>query len=196
MKCQLRPRSSSCAALSAASWSRFSPTSVTPSDASRRTSCAGWNLVTTIRRGGVACRPAAATAASILRRTAERFASSWASRGPRASAPVVLARQGLSHGHAPGPRALSPSTPARRSGRCGCCGGRRTGSRPPGCSRRSIRCRRPLLPAGSGRLPAGPGQGCRWTWCTRWQARPRQRRRAGLRGPRSSARRPRAPPRR
>ena len=49
MKCQLSPRSCSCAAFSAASWSRFSPTSVTPSDASRRTSWAGWNLVTTIR---------------------------------------------------------------------------------------------------------------------------------------------------
>ena len=47
MKCHRSPRSAHSAALASASWWRFSPTSVTPRPASRRTSEAGKNLVTT-----------------------------------------------------------------------------------------------------------------------------------------------------
>ena len=147
------------AAFSAASWSRFSPTSVTPRAASRRTSSAGWNLVTTISRGGRSCRPAAATALSMRCRTAASRSRSCSSRGSgcpaRARVQHPLIRSCAHSLRRPRPAVPASSTRVRRTVRCSGRGGRRTGVRLPGCSCRSIR---PLTPASCSWLRTAAGR--------------------------------------
>ena len=77
-KCHASAGRRSAAALAAASWSRFSPMSVTPRAASRRTSSAGQVLVTAMRVTSSGRRPAIRQAASIRARTSARLAASSA----------------------------------------------------------------------------------------------------------------------
>ena len=79
-KCQCSLGSATSAALAEASWSRLSPTSVTPRSASAPTSEAGQVLVTATRVTSPGARPAAAAAAAIRACTSARFAASSAWR--------------------------------------------------------------------------------------------------------------------
>ena len=116
MKCQRRSRSAHSAAFASASWWRFSPTSVTPSSASSRTSEAGKNLVTADQGDVVGVAAGGRGGGLDPSRTAARLAAS-SSR-----------RVGRSCGRHPDHAGL----PAGRRGRRG---GRSRGRATRGCSR-------------------------------------------------------------
>ena len=131
-------------ALAAASWSRFSPTSVTPRAARRRTSSAGWNLVTTISVGR-SLRPAARAAdVNPLPHQPQPVSEFSGAGGRQLSLPAV--RRHLQSSHA--------STPNLRIDRSGNPAGRRKGSRSRGCSPPNTPRGHPARPAGP-RTPAG-----------------------------------------
>src|SRR4051794_7013286 len=87
-KCHRRSRSAQLACLSRASWSRFSPTSPTPSSARIRTSLAGQVFVTATRATSSGGRPAETQAAAIRARVAARLAASSSRRLKATSRPL------------------------------------------------------------------------------------------------------------
>ena len=155
---------------------------VTPRAARRRITSAGWNLVTTIRRG--CSRPARRTQRRVNpSRTATRRSRSSASRGSGWAAPGSLSGRS-----AVAPLVVGPHESGEAAGVAVAAVGEQ-GVGFPGCSCRRIRCLRRLLRAGCG-LPAGRSRpGVPREVVHRWRGPRRRRRRACRRAPRSSSRR-------